>query len=311
MNDSTQVAVHLKLDQANQLLAEAKTIQETKQIIDIAVSAVTYAKTRRLGEQAIRYANGIRLEALRRLGHLLKQTPRATGGDAQRTRFRKGTESPSTLYDLGIDKKVSMYAQQLAQLPTTLFEQVREGTVSMAMALRDVRRANGIEPPTVDWLESAEQVLRKTIHDLITDADAPPNSQQAITDLVQKLGDELKQAGRPELREAARIAKDELELRDSEPGAYKVFETEDQSSTHPGAPTVVAALKSTYPQWYRDLTTRKPGVTALRRKQVEARRNDIEAGTLPTKRTTNSYWTVVWAIKDLPRTSPLSRGGLT
>jgi len=39
---------------------------------------------------------------------------KATGGDAQRTRFGKGTESPPTLHELGVDKKTSMVAQRHA-----------------------------------------------------------------------------------------------------------------------------------------------------------------------------------------------------
>ena len=46
---------------------------------------------------AASHALALRLEALAALGELLKQTPKATGGDAQRTRFHKGTESPPTL----------------------------------------------------------------------------------------------------------------------------------------------------------------------------------------------------------------------
>ena len=45
---------------------------------------------------------------------MLKAAPKATGGDAQRTRFQKGTESPETLEELGIDKKASALAQKLA-----------------------------------------------------------------------------------------------------------------------------------------------------------------------------------------------------
>jgi hypothetical protein len=47
---------------------------------------------------------------------MLKETERADGGDAQRTRYRKGTESSPTLSDLGLTKRESSEAQILADL---------------------------------------------------------------------------------------------------------------------------------------------------------------------------------------------------
>ncbi len=51
----------------------------------------------------------ITLRAERRLGQLLAESPKAIGGDAQRTRFNKSTESPPTLAEMGIDKKLSVH----------------------------------------------------------------------------------------------------------------------------------------------------------------------------------------------------------
>jgi len=48
---------------------------------------------------------------------MLKQTVKADGGDAQRTRFQKSTESPETLAELGVSKKLSSRAQKLADIP--------------------------------------------------------------------------------------------------------------------------------------------------------------------------------------------------
>ena len=50
-------------------------------------------------------------------------TPKADGGDAQRTRFQTGTESPPTLADLGITKNTSARSQQLAALAQLEAEQ--------------------------------------------------------------------------------------------------------------------------------------------------------------------------------------------
>ena len=56
---------------------------------------------------------------------MLKETKRNTGGDAQRTRFQKRTESPPTLADLGLDKKTSMLAQRVASLSPEKFKDVQ------------------------------------------------------------------------------------------------------------------------------------------------------------------------------------------
>ena len=49
------------------------------------------------------------------MGEFLKRMPKADGGDAQRTRFQPGTESPATLAEIGITKKQSASAQKLAE----------------------------------------------------------------------------------------------------------------------------------------------------------------------------------------------------
>ena len=68
--------VLVKLDSARKALMEAKTIQETKKIVDIAKAAEIYTKRQHLGEESIRYATEIKMEALRQLGNMLKATPR-------------------------------------------------------------------------------------------------------------------------------------------------------------------------------------------------------------------------------------------
>jgi hypothetical protein len=154
-------------------------------------------------------------------------------------------------------------------------------------------------PPTaersLESVKQAVQALRRAINNM------PPGSEQGIMALVRALMEEIEEAARPERRDAAAIAKDELSVRDAEPGGFRIFEN--------GASTVIGGCKSTYPPWGKDLMTRKPGVTPLTRKQVDARLNDIEAGKLSTARTARTHTAVAWAIKDLPRTSPLGRGG--
>jgi hypothetical protein len=63
----------------------------------------------------------------RKLGELLNAGPKATGGDAQRTRFHKRTESPPTYAEQGIDKKLAMRAQRLAMAVAMLYPEPKKG----------------------------------------------------------------------------------------------------------------------------------------------------------------------------------------
>ncbi len=65
-----------KLTKAKQWLAEAKTLDDLRQIHDIAVAAEAYSKAHKLGLEAENYAMEIRLTAARRIGELVpKESP--------------------------------------------------------------------------------------------------------------------------------------------------------------------------------------------------------------------------------------------
>ena len=132
--------VLIKLDTARTALAEAKTIQETKNVLDIAVAAVVFAKRQQLGEEAILYATSIKVEALAQLGRMLKETPRADGGTAQKTRYEKDTElEPATLAEMGLDKRTSKLAQDIASLPDEQIEKIKSGVVAINKATAEAR----------------------------------------------------------------------------------------------------------------------------------------------------------------------------
>jgi hypothetical protein len=68
----------------------------------------------------------IRIRAERRLGRMLLEQKEtvgfATGGDATKARFLKSTELKPTLADVGIDKKLSMRSQKVADISDETFE---------------------------------------------------------------------------------------------------------------------------------------------------------------------------------------------
>lgn len=140
MSESTDLVVS-KLDSARRALVEAKTIQETKTVLDVAASAEVYARRQQLGEEAIGYAHEIKTYALAKLGEMLRAVPKATGGEyGGKSRIDGTRAEPSnpkpTLADLGIDKKVSSLAQQIAALP---MEKV-EAIAKRVQSITDVQR---------------------------------------------------------------------------------------------------------------------------------------------------------------------------
>lgn len=146
-------SVIASMTRASFALAEAVTVSQTKTIIDVARAAEIYAKRQHLSESAISQATSVKVEAMRKLGEILQTTPKAKGVRTVGGDSRSGgsisappENSPPTLDELGLTKKESAVAQQLASLSEEAFEQVREGSVTVAKALAAVK-ADKEKPP--------------------------------------------------------------------------------------------------------------------------------------------------------------------
>jgi hypothetical protein len=181
--------VVVRLDSARLTLREAKTIQETKQLLDVAAAAEIYAKRQQLSEETIGYAHSIKIEALRKLGEMLKETPRAAGGQP----YQKSTSTKServenmpTLTDLGIDRKTSSIAQKLATLPDQAFEEVKAGHIAVSKAIVAVdagKREPAPKKPSP--LEAENAQLRDEIDQLrenLPELTAMASAAQAMQD---------------------------------------------------------------------------------------------------------------------------------
>lgn len=112
-----------RMQTANRLLAEARTIDEVKDVRDKAEAARLYAKQAGLGLEMQNHCAEIKIRAERKAGELLAEMPKQDGGDAARTRLHHATESPPKLEDLGITKVQSHRWQQVASVPEPVFEQ--------------------------------------------------------------------------------------------------------------------------------------------------------------------------------------------
>lgn len=145
-------AVVVSMMRASSALAQAQTIQQTKKILDVAHAAEIYAKRQKLGEEAMGMAASIKVEALRKLGEMLKATPRAKGEILRGSISVPRGNDADTLAELGLTKKESAVAQKLAALPDEDFNQVRDGHVSIAKAIAAVEstKPKAAPPPAAD-----------------------------------------------------------------------------------------------------------------------------------------------------------------
>jgi hypothetical protein len=149
-------------------------------------------------------------------------------------------------------------------------------------------------PPTTEWtLAEAENRLRLAINAEVLQA---PAQRDQLIALLRRLTDELENGANPD---DVQTAFEELDIHDSKPGGFKVFEDNE----------VVASAKSTYPDWYKTLTHHIDGASALRRTQIEQRLSDLQTGILPTKRTQRSHLAVSLEIRGEARRAGMGMQG--
>lgn len=114
-----------KLSAATTALAQARTLDEVKQIIDIAEAARTYARAAKLGLEASNHAAEVKLRAERKAGELLQQLERSKGGDRHSSTFQPGilSEYRAVLTESEIAPTTAHRWQTVAQVPDEAFEQ--------------------------------------------------------------------------------------------------------------------------------------------------------------------------------------------
>jgi len=137
-----------KLREATHMLAEVRTAQDAKRLMDMAAAAQYYAEKAKLGQEAIDYAHSIHIDAMRLLGGFLKTEPKATGGQpyqkATGTQREPVEPATPTLAELGLSKKESSAAQLLdtiaAEQPEE-FAAIRSGDKTVTEVRRSIQRA--------------------------------------------------------------------------------------------------------------------------------------------------------------------------
>ncbi len=176
-----------RLDKAVALLKEARTLDEVGQIRATAAAAAEYARAEKLGDEAIHYAEEVKVRAARRAGELLAQmNEKATGtrgqldgrsasGDARKVSPEK---TAPTLKEMGITPKESARWQKIAAIPEEKFEQIvrREKVpTETKVAKAAPAKKTTITLPS-DWVDDDPNCTRVTFlrlcHDMVG-MDAP------------------------------------------------------------------------------------------------------------------------------------------
>lgn len=127
----------VKLSGATRALAEAKTVDEIKHVMDLAEAARLYARKAQLGLEAQNHAAEIYLDGSRKAGELLAELERKPGGDGsnQHQKSLRPTMDASSQYqavleDTGTTRQDANRWQQIASLPAEVYEGWKDATKS-------------------------------------------------------------------------------------------------------------------------------------------------------------------------------------
>jgi len=182
-----------RLSAATTALAEARTLDDVKRILDIAEAARTYARAAKMGLEAANYAAEIKLRAERKAGELLAQLERNHGGDRRSENFSMlqpetlKSEYREVLEENDINRVTAHRWQTVASIPEEVFEQHLEetkvaakelSTAGMLQIAKDIKRQEkreGIiraienlpEPPSINGELTTNTIAVADIAELI------------------------------------------------------------------------------------------------------------------------------------------------
>ena len=128
----------VKLREAHRALQFVTTIHEAKVVMDAMAAQELFAHRQQLGKELEDFAYAIKIQALAKLGALLAVMPKNVGAVSGKTgsKGKPVLDTTPTLADIGLDKKTSAVAQQLAALPAPVRDAIAARELSVAQARR-------------------------------------------------------------------------------------------------------------------------------------------------------------------------------
>ena len=127
------------LNNATKMLAEVRSIDDAKNLMDTASAAKHYARKHGLGVEAVTFARSIEIASEIKLGEFLQLMEKNKGGPANALNMVEGIQPP-TYTEIGISYNLASEAQILATLPESDQSDVISGKTSKKTAKKKHRQ---------------------------------------------------------------------------------------------------------------------------------------------------------------------------
>lgn len=147
------------------MLAEAKSLNEVKKILDIAEAARVYARAAKLGLEAYNHAAEVKVRAERKAGEMLSQLER--GIPRPHSKLEYGSQYSDVLKEHEIPSTTAFRWQQLAELPDQEFE----GHIEEARGERPITTSGLVHSLKEERREERRQQNREKVASVKSPAD--------------------------------------------------------------------------------------------------------------------------------------------